>query len=381
MKICYLIHTFHHGGAEKLVYTLATRLAHRHDILVGALYEPRDRVQARAIMTELEEKGVRTFQVGKLPGRMRLKAVYRLIRVLRAERPDIVHTHTFLANFYGRIAASIAGIPIRIVTLHTGADEWKKGRAFWMERFVMPLASQYVAVSSVAAHYFSQKFGLSRPPVIIPNGIEIEKFQNVMLDKETYRRALGLHPEDIVLINVAHIYRAKGHECLLEAFREVRRAFPNAKLLIAGDFRDLQLTNKLRSMADSYGLSDSVRLLGNRTDIPELLAISDVFVFPSLYEAHPVALLEAMAAGLPVVASAIPAVEEMVLDGKEARLVSPGDAAALSSAICEVLTNRALARELVKRAKDKVREHYTIEATVEAHENMYRELAEKVKRR
>lgn len=222
MKICYLIHAFHHGGAEKLVYALATRLAHRHDILVGALYEPQDEQEAVTIITDLEEKGVRTFQVEKQPGRMRLKTIYRLVCVLRAERPDIVHAHTFLANFYGRIAASVAGVPIRIATLHTGADEWKKSKAFWMERFVMPLTSQYVAVSSVAASYFSKKFSKkfhpSMPLVIIPNGVEIETFQNVKLDRKTYRGALGLNPEDIVLITPGSFPKGKANFSKRETF-------------------------------------------------------------------------------------------------------------------------------------------------------------------
>lgn len=375
MKICYLIHAFHRGGAEMLVYSLAEKLARRHDILIGGLYEPPDREEATAIIAELEAKGVRTFEVGKVSGRMRFKALYRLTKILFKERPDIVHTHTFLANFYGRIAAKLARVNICIATLHTGTDEWKSAKSFWMERFVLPFTSQFVAVSNVAAQHFTTKFGLSRPMVIIPNGIEIQKFQRVNINRKEKRYSLGLNPNSIVLINVAHIYAAKGHQYLIEAFRRVKKAFSDAELLLVGGFRDPEFANDLINKVQRYGLSEDVHFLGNRSDVSELLAISDIFVFPSLYEAQPVALLEAMAAGLPVVASQVPAIQEIITNGKEGVLVPPGDATALANAICMLMTNETYAQQLANRGKEKVHKHYSIETTVKAYEKLYEKLA------
>lgn len=136
----------------------------------------------------------------------------------------------------------------------------------------------------------------------------------------------------------------------------------------------MALTNKLRGLIQHYGLGESVRLLGNRADIPELLAISDVFVFPSLYEAQPVALLEAMAAGLPIVASAIPAIQQIARHDKEALLVPPGDAMRLADAIIKLVTEKEYSLALAYAARMRVQKEYSIASTIEAYENLYKKL-------
>lgn len=372
MRICYLIYAFYRSGAETLVYSLATRLARRHDVIVGSLYEAGNQEKAKLIREELRRGGVRTFQIGKISGQRRIQALYRLTCILRTERPDILHAHTLLPNVYGRIAGALAGVPVRIVTLHSGGDDLRRQRNYCMERLSLPLATQYVAVSSIPAGYFKERFGRKHPLIIIPNGVDVDRFCNMRFDRDVKRLSLELSASNKVLINVARIDGAKGQEYLIEAVRMLKPSYPDLKVLIVGDtLGNPALTDRLERMIQLYDLRNNVRILGSRSDIPELLAISDLFVFPSLFEAQSIALLEAMASGLPVVASKIPAVEEMIADGKEGRLFPIGDASALASAICELLTNQAFARQLADKAREKVREHYTIEATVKSYENLY----------
>ena len=377
--VCYLVYAFYLSGAENLVYSLATRLIDRYQVIVGSLYEAQDEEESARIMNELESRGVRTFQISKKKGGKRIQAIWRLTHILHAEKVDILHTHTLLPNFYGRVAALLAGVPIRIATLHSGGNDWINKRSYWMERLTRSLTTQYVAVSKVPAELFEHTFGMDSRLAIIPNGVDIDKFQHVKIDRNAKRRSLGLSPTDIILINIGRINAAKGQEYLIKAVGRLTKRYPNLKLLIVGDiYGDWKLVERLKSLIHQSQLEEHVQLLGSRTDIPELLAISDVFVFPSLHEAQPVALLEAMAAGLPIVASRIPAIQETLEDGREALLVPPGDSEAIAVAVEELIADPIYARDLALKAQGKVRKQHSIESTVAAYDNLYRFLLNRV---
>lgn len=380
--ICYLVYSFYRSGAESLVYSLATRLATLHDVIVVSLYEAQDTEESARIVSDLEHLGVRTFQLGKQRGKRRIQAVWKLVRILRSEQVDVLHTHTLLPNFYGHLAGWLARIPVRIATLHSGGNDWTDRRNYWMERVIRHLTTQYVAVSAIPASDYNAAFGGAKQLIIIPNGVDINRFQNVRIDRDHKRRSLGLSRSDTVLINVGRVCEAKGQDLLIEAMGLVVRHFPNTHLLIVGDTRSQpELAKGLLQVIRQLQLDHHVHILGSRADVPELLAVSDVFVFPSLHEAHPVALLEAMAAGLPVVASRIPAIQETFEDGKEVLLVPRGDSKAIADALEKIMARPSYAKDLASAAQMKVRKQFSIESTVAAYDDLYGVLLNRRKER
>ncbi len=373
--VCYLIYAFYLSGAENLVYSLAARLASRYQVIVGSLYEAEDKEESARIVKHLEQFGVRTFEVGKHRGKGRIQTVWKLVRIFRAERVDVLHTHTLLPNFYGHLAGWLARVPVRIATLHSGGNDWTNRRSYWMEHLISRLTTQYVAVSAIPARDYNAVFGEAKQAVVIPNGVDINRFQNVRIDRDHKRRSLGLLPSDIVLINVGRVCEAKGQDQLIEAMSMVAKQYPNTHLLIVGDSKSQpELVERLLQLVQQLQLGHQVHILGSRADIPELLAVSDVFVFPSLHEAQPVALLEAMAAGLPVVASKISAIQDIVEDDREALLIPPGDSEAIAVAVEKLIADPIHARDLALRAQVKVQKQYSIESTVAAYDNLYRSL-------
>ncbi len=380
MKICYLVYSFYLSGAENLVYSLTAKLASRYQVIVGSLYDAQNEREGVKIIGDLERVGVRTFQVGKQKGKGRIKAIWKLARILHAERVDILHTHTLLPNFYGHLAGWLAQVPVRIATLHSGGNDWTDKRCYWMEYVIRHLTTQYIAVSAIPASDYRATFGENEQMIVIPNGVDINRFQNVRINRDDKRRSLGLSRSDNVLINVGRICEAKGQEQLVEVMGLVVRQFPNTHLLIVGDSKSQpELVARLLQLIRQLQLDHQVHILGSRTDIPELLAVSDVFVFSSLHEAHPVALLEATAAGLPVVASKIPAIQEIFEDGKEVLLVPPGDSKAIADAVEKIIAHPSYAKRLARAAQMKVQKQFSIESTVAAYDNLYRALLNKRK--
>jgi len=373
-KILILITKFYRGGAEVLVYNLAPLLLARYEVMVAALYASGDAEEEQELRAHLTDGGVTTTCIGKVAGTKRFSAILRLRRLLREFQPDILHTHCFLPNWYGRVAAVLGGIRIRIATHHSGDNEWKD-RRYWLEKLVLPVTTCHVAVSSQVARTLRETLNIDPGKIqVIPNGIDVCGFAEARKRREEKRRELGLSPSDIALVNVAHIDRAKGQAYLIQAFESLIGEFPTLRLFLAGEARDVSLSEHLKVLVQEYGVSSRVSFLGSVSDVPGLLAAGDIFVLPSVVEGHPVSLLEAMVAGLPVVASDIPAVRHVVEPGTDAVLIPAGDVGALAAGIRQLLQNPRLGRKLSAAAVKKIKATYTIQQTLTAYASLYDEL-------
>lgn len=378
-KIFYLIYSFHRAGAENLVYNLALPLNKKYDIFIASLYENQNKREEFSIIKELNSYGVKTVKIGKRLGKDRYASIIKLAKLFSKEKIDIVHTHTMLPNFYGRIAAALARVPVRIVTFHSGANDWDNKRNYWMERLVMPFTTQYVAVSNYAKSFFVKTFNNKDGAIeVIPNGVDSSKFRGIGINKEAKRQQLGLDAKDIVLINVSNITKAKGQEYLVMAVKELMKDYPNVCLLIAGKKEiDCELYACLKKMIAEFSLGSRIKFLGSREDISDLLAASDIFVFSSVYEASPIALLEAMAVGLPIISTDIPAIREMIVSGKEGVLVPPADSKSIAGAVKDLICNSQKRLILGKNAQKKTVKQFSIEAVAEKYEFIYEKLIQK----
>lgn len=353
------------GGAERMLCDLATRLdSDRFQVEVICLYKG-------GTFAPLLERGNVAFRALGLDKRYLPRNWLETWLGLRHADADVVHTHLPASNWYGLPAAYLCRVPVRISHLHNVYSQWSaKPRA--LDRATRRCATLSVACSE-AVRDFARGLGYGEAKLrVIPNGVETAPFEELP-DRNDARRELGLPDRGPVLIYVASLYEHKGHSHLLEAMTHVRREFPHAQLLLVGGATE-ERTQAVRAMVEGLGLTDSVRLLGKREDVPRLLAASDLFVMPSLREGFGISLLEAGAAALPVVASSAGGIVDVVEDGVNGVLVPPGDQGRLAEALLELLRDPSRMHRLGQAARRRVNERFALKRTVPQFEELYLEL-------
>ncbi|MCK9240105.1 glycosyltransferase family 4 protein [Desulfocurvus sp.] len=308
------------------------------------------------------------------PGRD-VRAVLTLAAHLRRERYDVVHTHNSKAGFVGRLAARLAGVPRVVHTVH--------GFAFH-DREPAHRRALFRALERRAARWCARMIFISRPLMdwaarenivcpggcaLIPSGIELERFRPVDPARRAALRARwGVAPGAPVAGIVAKLWEGKGHDVLLDAFAAVRRELPGAVLMVVGEGH---LRAGLEARAEALGLSGAVVFTGFLDDVAPAVGAMDVSVLPSLFEGLGRVLLEAMAMGLPVVASRVGGIPDAVADGLTGLLVPPGDAGALAGALLAVLGDPALAARMGAAGRARVGERFEARAMAASIEREY----------
>ncbi len=350
------------GGTEAHVLELASRLnGSRFEVTVCALKGD------GVIAEELRSRGVRVVILGG-KGKLDVRVLLRLWRLVRRERPDIIHAFLFWANLAGRVVGRLLRVKIRLSSYHDVAVRRIWHRAI-PDRLTMPWTHAIVCCSeAVCRSVRAQLGGEEKKYVAIPFGVDADRHVGAGSLK---RRDLGLREELAVLGTVCRLMEPKkGLRVLLEAVAQLRKqsAAPGCQLLIVGDG---PAYGSLRERAERMGLAPWVVFAGMRRDIPSLLPLMDVFVLPSLYEGFGIAILEAMASGRPVVATAVGGIPEVVVHGETGLLVPPGDPVALADALHELLTHPERARALGARGQERAREKFHIETIVRQHEALY----------
>jgi glycosyltransferase involved in cell wall biosynthesis len=278
-----------------------------------------------------------------------VRAFWDLYRVFRRERPAIVHTHTSKAGVLGRVAAWMAGVPVVVHTPHGHVFYGHFGRGasrlfLRLERALARRTTRLIALTAAERDEHLQR-GVGRPEqfAVVPSGVDLERFRAVAGVTDHRLPGLDLPPDAVVVGSVGWLTPVKGHRYLVEALGRLKPSHPRLHGVIVGTG---ELLEELQALAVASGVGDAIRFAGLRHDVPECLAAMDVFVLPSLNEGMGRALVEAMAAGLPVVATRVGGVPALVQDRRNGLLVPPGDAAALAGALDELLRNPAWAKEL-----------------------------------
>ncbi len=293
----------------------------------------------------------------------------KLICILKREQIDILHTHGYDSGFWGRIAALIARVPV-IITHEHGKTLWKRKYQIWFERFVNRFTDIRIAVSEdIRRLRIENEHTPPQKIVTIPNGVDVGKF-NGSFSGEHIRNELRVNPKDFIIGTVGRLTPAKAYNVLIDAFEIVHKEIQNSILLFVGDG---ELKADLERYAVKKDMENHVRFLGARSDIPELLSVFDTFVLSSDREGLPVALLEAMAAGVPVIATAVGGIPEVINDGWNGYLVPPGSADRLADKIMELLRNEEDRRYISKNAYMTIKENYTIEKTTQRIEKIYKQ--------
>jgi glycosyltransferase involved in cell wall biosynthesis len=347
------------GGAERLVDQLAVSMNGGMFSSHVCLFRPGwllDQCRTHGIPTDVIPNN----------GLFDIMWLFRFLRLLREQHIQIIHAHEFDAIVHGAMAAAIAGVPM-IGTIHGKHYYWEK----WSRRLAYRLVSRYaglVAVSEDLRQFVIQRVGI-RPGRIslIYNGVNPTPHIAVAEQRQC-RSDIGINVEDQVVGVVGSLYPVKGHKYLIQAAVEVTKACPSVKFLLIGRG---ELETVLKDQVKQLDMEHYFRFLGLRNDVPRLLSIMDVFVLPSLSEGLSVALLEAMAAAKPVVATRVGGNPEIVQDGQTGVLVPSEDSKSLAKALISILSDGLKSRTMGLNGLRRVQECFTTNVMVENYRRLY----------
>ena len=359
-SIMYLITELNTGGAQKMLLLLLSRLdRQRFSPSVACLYNGEG-----TVAQEIRALGIRVTDL-RMTAKWRGDALWRLYGLLRAERPVILHTHLFHANIPGRVLGRLAGVPIIICTEHTMGmeDEWR----YWINRLTQRLADRVVCVSQQIAGFVAHRAGIPEAKiVVIRNGIDLKRFQD-MPDRQSVRTALGLPSDLSLIVTVARLDPVKRLDVLISALAQL----PGVLLVVVGDGQE---RDKLARLAAELGVEQRVQFAGQQRNVLPWLAACDLFALSSDWEGLSMALLEAMAAGLPVVATRTGGTPELVVQDVTGELVPPGEDGALAQTIAGLLDDAELRRDLGRAGAERVAEAFTVERMIGQTVQLYDQL-------
>jgi len=363
IKLLQLITELERGGAEILLLELVKALPEKNfDIKVGYL-----RGQGTLVKEFKTNKIDITFF--NIRSRFDIIGIFKLIFFLKKHCFDIVHTHLIDADIFGYIAAKIAQVPVIVSTKHnTDTFRKKKLPAVWLDTFLANNSTKVIAVSA-AVKDFLIKFQKINPNniEIIYNGVDLKKI-NRTIDIKQAKTALRINPEDYVIGCIARFDEQKGHRYLVQAINKVLAKIKNVFFVFVGTGR---LESKIKERINQLNLNDKVKFLGQRDDINNILSALDVFVLPSVWEGLGIVLLEAQAAYLPVVATKVDGIAEVVKDGVTGLLVPAKDAQSLAAAIINLIEDNDKAQQYGKNGHEFVAQNFTIEKMANKIETLY----------
>ncbi len=366
MNVLHVISSLRHGGAERLVTSLAPQLKARGiDVSVISLLD------CTPLRGELIDAGIPTTNLGhegtiySVPGMAR--SFFRLRKAIAERSPDIIHSHLYLPDILSRLAAPRSCA--LMTTLH-GQDPWwrepyrwrSRGKR-WLDRST-GLARQvrYISVSKQVYDVASEALAIpSSKHRIIHNGINLSKFP-------AEQRQAHARP---IIVQVGRFYPEKGHMTSLKALAIARQSMPDLHLRLVGEG---PLRKELEQEVVRLGLTTSVTFAGLRDDVQAELASADIFWMPSEREGLPLACVEAMASGLPVVASAVGGLPELIEHARSGILVQAGAAQDLAKRTVELIEDRELAEHFSRNARATVERSFSLDMTVTRYEQAYRDL-------
>jgi glycosyltransferase involved in cell wall biosynthesis len=371
IKVLHLLVSLPVGGAEDLVAAVVAGLEPaRFDVHVATIGSP------GLIGEELARAGYPVHSLGlDLKEDPDVKIIWQVRRLLKDLRPDILHTHLYHPGYYGRLAALGLGLKAIAASVHNVYARRKFHRRVW--NFLLSWTTDcIITVSPQVWQDVGRYDAVARSRLrLLPNGISLTALE-IPESREQAKERLGI--SGFCLGTVGRLEDQKGHAYLLQALPAMLAEIPDVTVLLAGDGR---LRPSLEKLAQDLQVADRVRFLGTRRDMPLIYRATDVFVLPSLWEGLPLALLEAMGAGLPVVATQVGGIKEVVRDRENGRLIPPRNPGALAAAVMELARRPRWRAEMGDAARNTVREHYSREVMLKRLAALYLELYEKGKGR
>ena len=307
-----------------------------------------------------------------------IRNILKLCRLLKKNEIDIVQTHEFFSGTLGRVAAMIAKVPIRILMLHS-CHHWKLWYHIFIDRFLARRSDVLVANSDSVKRFTSafENIPITRFKTIY-NGIDLRCYES-NIDVNRKKREFNIENIEPILCSVGRMAFSKGYKFLINALPQVIKEFPQMKLLIigGGGVPSETTEEEIKRLVKTLGLTKNIKFLGWRKDVGEILSICDLFVLPSLWEGFGLSIVEAMAAGKPVVATNVDAIPEVVSDGETGILVPPKDPNALANAIITLLEDPEKMRKMGQSGKKRAFDLFSAKRMTKDFEKLYLSLYNK----
>jgi glycosyltransferase involved in cell wall biosynthesis len=365
-RVLHVLANLGAGGAERMAVHIVLGLNRQR-------FEPAIVAYAGRYGSDLEQQldgaGVKTWFLGKGPG-FDWRTYYRLHRVFKEFRPDIVHTHVHVMRY---AFPSLAYFKPRLMvhTVNNIAEREIEPRARWLQRLAYRRGVIPVAVAREVANSLQRLYGIGNSRVVW-NCIPTDLYASPQTSRQAWRVKQGFLEDDVLFVCVARFAPQKNHALLINAFAKGPASDPKAHLVLAGQG---VLRAQLQERVNRLGLTSRVHFLGLRTDIPDVLGAADIFALGSDYEGNPLSVIEAMAAGLPIVSTAAGGVPELLQNGKQGFIVQPGQGEQLSEAMMTLLKDPGLRRTMGAAAAARAKEKFDVSSMVRAYEELYDELS------
>jgi glycosyltransferase involved in cell wall biosynthesis len=366
MRIFILSTSMGMGGADQQILTLAQAMKARgHEVRIVAL------APLGAMGLEAQRAGIPTESLDLHRNLGLVPRFFRLVRMIRAWRPDVLHSHMVHANLMARAARALAPVPALVSTIHSISDGGAVRMAAY--RLTSGLVDRFTIISRLAAQRYVAIGAVPETRLqVVPNTVDTSRFRRLPEARATIRKDWGVGDE-FVWLAVGRFEPAKDYPNMIAAFAHLAASRPQSQLVLVGKG---SLKEEVQSLVRQRDLEGRVRLLGVRRDVPELLSGADGYVLSSAWEGMPVVLLEASAVELPVVATKVGGVPEVVEDGTTGLLVPPANPAALAEAMVRIESLAPEARaEMGRRGRALVEEQYGTDRVMQMWERLYSEFA------
>ncbi len=364
IRILQLCSTSDLGGAERMVLNLSSVLPRdEFQCHIGAL------VGSGALMTKAAELAIPAIHF-QFRNPANPAAIYRLIRYCRRNKIQIVQTHGLRADAVARWAARLGGAGAIISTIHS-IDPWRRAPHVILDRLTAPFVTRYVAVCDAARQAAVQREKIPADKCdVVPIGVPPQQIPRE--DRDAIRTELHLSPDDYPVIGIlANLRDMKGHRHVIASLPAILAINPTARFLFAG--RD-DSNGKIEASASEAGVHHAIRFLGFVENPVRLFAAMDMFLLPSDWEGFPVSILEAMQAGVPIIATKVGGIPEMIRDQQDGLLIPPGTPDAISDAVNRLAYDFALRASLVRSADARHQSCYTLIAMGEKMASLYRQV-------
>jgi glycosyltransferase involved in cell wall biosynthesis len=371
MKVLHLITTLSGGGAELHLLTLCRHLKKQNvEIVVACLSEYGK--DARSLRSEFESERIRVVCVGD-SHRFELQSFSRIARLVEKERPNILHTHLPRADLVGALARFLNPSIAWVCSVHAiYSYDWSARWSLPLYGFLWRHVDAMLCISHAVRDWLIKRGIPADKAKVIYYGIEPDKFSQPRVD---LRKEWALNGSAIIG-SIGRLEPRKGHDCLIEAMAVLCKRLPNALLLIAGA-DSWGYSARLHQLINELALEGKVRLIGFQSDVVSFLRDIDVFAFASNSEGFGQVIVEAMAAGKPVVASKIPPLTEIVIDGETGLLVEPAKPKAFADALSRLLSSPRQRQRMGNRGRERVQELFAADIMASETLSLYEELVRK----
>lgn len=352
------------GGAEEHMLTLLRGL-NRHLFRLHLVCTPE---LARLMKHDLPSD-VEVFQL-RLDKPWQMWSAMQLAEILRRRRVEILHSHLFYASLFSSPVAWMCSVPVVVETPHV-REVWRQGlkSRYTIDRLVGHCVTHYIAVSEANGRYLAEQKGLPAQKIsVIHNGSDLNRFRQARCKSAQKRATLGLQKEELVLLVAGRLEPQKGHSILLKALPQVRHAFPNVRAVFAGEGA---LVRQLQQQARDLGLEEVVDFVGFQSNMEDWFSVADITVLPSFYEGLPLAAIESLAAGTPVIATAVDGTPEIVIHERTGLTVAPGADDELATAICALLADPKLRSQFGSAGRAWVEQEFSQERQIKKTEDLY----------